>query len=83
MRPVLAIETSCDETAAAVLDGDGAVLAEAVLSQRDHAKFGGVVPEIAARAHLAHLPGMVAEVMGRAGLGYDGLEAVAASSGQP
>ncbi len=81
MRPVLAIETSCDETAAAVLDGDGAVLAEAVLSQRDHAKFGGVVPEIAARAHLAHLPGMVAEVMGRAGLGYDGLEAVAASSG--
>ncbi len=81
MRPVLAIETSCDETAAAVLDGDGVVLAEAVLSQRDHAAFGGVVPEIAARAHLAHLPGMVAEVMARAGLGFDGLEAVAASSG--
>jgi N6-L-threonylcarbamoyladenine synthase len=81
MRPVLAIETSCDETAAAVLDGAGAVLAEAVLSQRDHAAFGGVVPEIAARAHLAHLPAMVAEVMARAGLGFDGLEAVAASSG--
>ena len=81
MRPVLAIETSCDETAAAVLDGAGVILAEAVLSQRDHAAFGGVVPEIAARAHLAHLPGMVAAVMARAGLGYGDLEAVAASSG--
>lgn len=81
MRPVLAIETSCDETAAAVLDGAGVILAEAVLSQRDHAAFGGVVPEIAARAHLAHLPGMVEEVMGRAGLGFGDLEAVAASSG--
>ena len=81
MRPVLAIETSCDETAAAVLDGAGVILAEAVLSQRDHAAFGGVVPEIAARAHLAHLPGMVAAVMGRAGLGFGDLEAVAASSG--
>jgi peptide/nickel transport system substrate-binding protein len=57
MRPVLGIESSCDETATAVLDGDGRVLAEAVLSQeRDHAPFGGVVPEIAARAHLAILP---------------------------
>ncbi len=57
--PVLGIETSCDETAAAVLAPDGAILAEALLSQQEHAAFGGVVPEIAARAHLAHLPGMV------------------------
>ena len=58
--PVLGIETSCDETAAAVLDEDGRVLAEAVLSQeREHAPFGGVVPEIAARAHLAFLPEQV------------------------
>jgi N6-L-threonylcarbamoyladenine synthase len=53
MRPVLGIETSCDETAAAVVDGDGRVLAAAVLSQlAEHAPFRGVVPEIAARSHL-------------------------------
>ncbi len=63
--PVLGIETSCDETAAAVLSPEGAILAEAVLSQQDHAAFGGVVPEIAARAHLAHLPALVRGVMAR------------------
>ena len=81
MRPVLGIETSCDETAAAVLASDGTVLSELVLSQRDHSAFGGVVPEIAARAHIAHLPAMVAEVMEKAGLGYADLEAIAATSG--
>lgn len=79
--PVLGIETSCDETAAAVLAPDGRVLAEAVLSQADHAVFGGVVPEIAARAHLAHLPGIVDRVMRDAGLGFADLGGVAASSG--
>jgi len=50
MRPVLGIETSCDETAAAVLDETGHVLAETVASQEsEHAPYGGVVPEIAAR----------------------------------
>jgi N6-L-threonylcarbamoyladenine synthase len=82
MQPILGIESSCDETAAAVLDGAGTILAEAVLSQqREHAPYGGVVPEIAARAHLAHLPGMVREVLARAGLGFDGLGAVAATGG--
>lgn len=80
--PILGLETSCDETAAAVLDASGAVLAEAVLSQQDeHARFGGVVPEIAARAHLHHLPAMVADVMTRAGSGFGDLAAVAASAG--
>ena len=79
--PVLGIETSCDETAAAVLAPDGRVLAEAVLSQREHAVFGGVVPEIAARAHLLHLPDLVSEVMGRAGVSFVGLGGVAATSG--
>ncbi len=80
--PVLGIESSCDETAAAVLDGDGTVLAEVVLSQeREHAPYGGVVPEIAARAHLAHLPGLVREVLTRARLGFDGLGGVAATGG--
>ncbi len=81
MRPVLGIESSCDDTAAAVLAADGTILAEAVLSQADHAAFGGVVPEIAARAHLAHLPALVAGVMAQAGLGYGDLSAIAASSG--
>jgi N6-L-threonylcarbamoyladenine synthase len=80
--PVLGIETSCDETAAAVLAPDGRVLAEAVLSQwAEHARFGGVVPEVAARAHLVHLPAMVADVLARAGVAPGDLVGVGASSG--
>jgi N6-L-threonylcarbamoyladenine synthase len=80
--PILGIESSCDETAAAVLDASGRVLAEAVLSQqRDHAPYGGVVPEIAARAHLAHLPGLVREVTAQAGVALSELGAVAATAG--
>jgi N6-L-threonylcarbamoyladenine synthase len=79
--PVLSIETSCDETAAAIVAGDGRVLAEAVLSQQDHAAFGGVVPEIAARAHLHHLPRLVAQVLGEAKLAPSGLGAIAATVG--
>ena len=81
MRPVLGIESSCDETAAAILDAEGAVLAEAVLSQQEHAAFGGVVPEIAARAHLAHLPGLVTQVLRAAGLQIGALGGVAATTG--
>lgn len=85
MKPdalILGIESSCDETAAAVLRADGTILAEAVFSQQaEHAAFGGVVPEIAARAHLAHLPGLVAGVMAQAGIGFAGLSAVAATAG--
>jgi N6-L-threonylcarbamoyladenine synthase len=79
--PILGIETSCDETACAVLSADGRVLAESVLSQQDHAAFGGVVPEIAARAHLLHLPDLVDGAMRRAGVGFAALGAVAATSG--
>jgi N6-L-threonylcarbamoyladenine synthase len=80
---VLGLESSCDETAAAVLDGrTGAILAEAVLSQeREHAPYGGVVPEIAARAHLDHLPRLAARVMAQAGLGFKQLAGIAATSG--
>ncbi|MDE2516536.1 MAG: tRNA (adenosine(37)-N6)-threonylcarbamoyltransferase complex transferase subunit TsaD, partial [Rhodospirillales bacterium] len=81
-RPVLGIETSCDETAAAILTGDGTILAEAVLSQlSEHAAFGGVVPEIAARAHLAYLPRLITQVLDQAGLAPADLDAVAASTG--
>jgi N6-L-threonylcarbamoyladenine synthase len=82
MRPVLGIETSCDETATAVLDEHGRVLGEAVLSQeREHAPYGGVVPEIAARAHLAILPDQLRRVMAQAGLRFGDLGGVAATTG--
>jgi N6-L-threonylcarbamoyladenine synthase len=82
IRFVLGIESSCDETATAVLDAAGRVLAEAVHSQEtDHAPFGGVVPEIAARAHLAVLPGQIRQVIQRAGLGFADLSGVAATAG--
>jgi N6-L-threonylcarbamoyladenine synthase len=81
MRPVLGIETSCDETAAAVMDETGRVLASAVASQDEHAAYGGVVPEIAARAHLALLPPMLRRVAAEAGLGFRDLGGVAATTG--
>jgi N6-L-threonylcarbamoyladenine synthase len=82
MRPVLGIETSCDETAAAVVDGEGRVLAESVLSQlAEHSPFGGVVPEIAARSHLRYLSEQVRLVMEKADIGFSDLGGVAATSG--
>ena len=67
--PVLGLESSCDETAAALLAPDGRVLAEALLSQvAEHARFGGVVPEVAARAHLHHMPHLAARVFEQAGI---------------
>jgi len=79
---VLGIETSCDETATAIVAGDRSVLAERLLSQLgDHAPYGGVVPEIAARAHLTHLDRLVAETMTAAKLKFGDLAAVAATGG--
>ena len=73
---VLGIETTCDETAAAVVerlsDGSGRILSNIVRSQtEEHARFGGVVPEIAARAHVDVLDGIVDSAMKQAGVGYD------------
>ena len=66
---ILAIETSCDETAAAVIDGSGKLLADTVASQVDfHARFGGVVPEIASRKHTEAIVGVVDAAMEDAGL---------------
>ncbi|HTV12357.1 MAG TPA: tRNA (adenosine(37)-N6)-threonylcarbamoyltransferase complex transferase subunit TsaD [Acidimicrobiales bacterium] len=79
---VLAIETSCDETAAAVVEDGRSVLSSVVSSQTDlHATFGGVVPEVASRAHLELLPAIVDEAMARAKAGPDDLDAVAATIG--
>lgn len=79
---VLGIETSCDETAAAVVRDDRTILSNVVLSQiADHAPYGGVVPEIAARAHLDHLDGLIRRAMEEAGLDFGDLSAVAATGG--
>lgn len=83
---VLGLETTCDETAAAVVrrtgDGPGEILSNVVRSQiADHAPYGGVVPEIAARAHVEVMDVIVAEAMARAGVGVADLDAVAAAAG--
>src|SRR5262249_34440116 len=83
---VLGIETTCDETAAAVVerepDGSGRILSNIVRSQvQEHARFGGVVPEIAARAHVDLLDGVIARAMQEALTGFDQLSAVAAAAG--
>lgn len=83
---VLGIETTCDETAAAVVerhgDGSGRMLSNIVRSQiAEHAPFGGVVPEIAARAHVDLLDGIIASAMKEAGVSFDKLSAVAAAAG--
>jgi N6-L-threonylcarbamoyladenine synthase len=83
---VLGIETTCDETAAAVVerkaDGSGRILSNVVRSQtEEHARFGGVVPEIAARAHVDLLDGIIDRAMKDAGVGYEQLSAVAAAAG--
>lgn len=83
---ILGLETSCDETAAAVVrrssDGHGEILSNIVYSQlKEHAPFGGVVPEIAARAHVEKLDRLISSAMRAAGLGFDALDAVAATAG--
>jgi N6-L-threonylcarbamoyladenine synthase len=83
---VLGIETTCDETGAAVVErpqaGPGHILSNVVLSQvNEHAAFGGVVPEIAARAHVEALDIIVAKAMSDAQLGFDALDGVACAAG--
>jgi len=83
---VLGIETTCDETAAAVVErfenGRGRILSNVVLSQVDeHAVFGGVVPEIAARAHVEAIDRVIAGAMREAGLDYGAIDGVAAAAG--
>ena len=79
---VLGIETSCDETAAAVVASDRRILSDLVLSQlEEHRPYGGVVPEVAARAHLQHLDALIARAMREAGVGWRELSGVAATGG--
>jgi len=77
---VLGIETSCDETSAAVLV-KGELASLVILSQDIHKIFGGVVPELASRAHLAALPAVVDRALVEAGLGHTAIDAVAVTAG--
>jgi len=87
---VLGIETSCDETAAAIVetmpvadpDMPGRIVSQVVHTQlADHRPYGGVVPEIAARAHLDHLDGVIRQVLDEAGLALRQLDGIAATAG--
>lgn len=79
---ILGIETSCDETSAALYEsnggGRGALLSNVVASQTDlHARFGGIVPELSARAHVERLPAVTAEALAQAGRGFEQIDAIA------
>ena len=83
---ILGLESSCDETAAAVVcrdeNGTGRILSNVVLSQvKDHAPYGGVVPEVAARAHIRHMADLTGKALAEAGVGAAQLSAVAATAG--
>ncbi len=79
---VLGIESSCDETAVAIIDDNRQILSHMVLSSiQEHQKYGGVVPEIAARSHLNYLDHLIAAALDEAQLDLDDLSAVAATGG--
>jgi N6-L-threonylcarbamoyladenine synthase len=79
---LLGVETSCDETAAAVVTEDGRILANVVSSQAElHARYGGVVPEVASRRHLELVAPVVEEALAVAGTSLDGIDTVAVTRG--
>jgi N6-L-threonylcarbamoyladenine synthase len=78
---ILAIETSCDDTCAAVIDRDGTIRANVISSQHVHDRFGGVVPEVAARHHLELVDVVVEDALREAGIGLDDVELVGVTQG--
>ena len=78
---ILAIETSCDDTCAAVISGDGAIRSNVISSQGVHDRYGGVVPEIASRHHLELVDAVVADALSQAGIGLPDVELVAVTAG--
>ena len=79
-RPILGIETTCDETSAAVLDAQGEILGLVIHSQDVHRVYGGVVPELAARDHLRRIEPVVEAALGEAGVGRKDLGAIAVAA---
>lgn len=78
---VLGIESSCDETAAAIVNDKKEILGQSLLSQEEHKVFGGVVPEIAARSHLEHIDEIIENCLKKSGLSFNDIDAIAASAG--
>lgn len=78
---VLGIESSCDETAVAIVNDKKEILGEALLSQAEHKDFGGVVPEIAARSHLEHIDDILEQCLKQSNLKLSDIDAIAAASG--
>jgi len=78
---VLGIESSCDETACAIVNDKRTILGQALLSQEEHHAFGGVVPEIAARSHLEHIDDIISLALKNADIELDHIDAIAAASG--
>jgi N6-L-threonylcarbamoyladenine synthase len=79
---VLGLESSCDDSAAALVSGDRQILAQAIVGQNEaHRPFGGVVPEIAARAHVEILPGLIRQVLAEADVAIGEVDAIAATAG--
>ena len=79
---VLGVETSCDETAAALVTDDGRILSNVVSSQAElHARYGGVVPEVASRRHLELVAPVVEEALAQSGLTLDEIDSVAVTRG--
>ena len=82
MTMILGLESSCDDTSVALVTGDRRILAQAVVGQNAaHQPYGGVVPEIAARAHVEILPGLIRRVLDEAAVTVDDLDAIAATAG--
>src|SRR3954466_15992277 len=82
MAVILGLESSCDDSAVALVTSDRRILAQAVVGQNSaHQPYGGVVPEIAARAHVEILPGLVGQVLAEAKLTIDDVDAIAATAG--
>src|SRR5438128_8411734 len=79
---LLGIETSCDETAASVVEDGARVLSNVVASQIDiHKEYGGVVPEVAARSHIEVVLPVVHEALAKAGVTWDGIDGIAVTAG--
>ncbi|HZU51591.1 MAG TPA: tRNA (adenosine(37)-N6)-threonylcarbamoyltransferase complex transferase subunit TsaD, partial [Sphingomicrobium sp.] len=82
MTVILGLESSCDDTAAALVSDQRVILAEAVVGQNNaHQPYGGVVPEIAARAHVEILPALIGKVLGEAKMSIQEVDAIAATAG--
>jgi len=82
MALILGLESSCDDSAAALVTSDRQILAQAIVGQNEaHRPFGGVVPEIAARAHVEILPGLIRQVLAEADVSISEIDAIAATAG--